>query len=604
MGGNPYSKEGLFLSNNIVILGAGYGGVAAGKTLHKKLKRDPESTITLIDKNPYHTLLTELHEVAGNRIEEDGVKVDLERIFSSTRVNLVQDEIEDVDFDNQVLKSEKHKYNYDYLIIGAGSKPSDCGVEGVDEHAFTLWSIDDATSIKEHVEECMQEARMTDDPEKRKELLSFVVAGGGFTGVEMVGELIEWIEEFSKKYDISTGEIDIFNCEGLEKILPTLNDELVERAMKYMRDNDVKVKTGEFVTKIEENKLTLGNGEEINSRTIIWTCGVEAAETAANSGLTTDRANRLVVNEYLQTEDYSNVYAIGDNAAAPWKDDKILPALVESAQQTGECAAENIVADIKGKSKEEIDAKLHGVMVSIGSKYAVAEVMGLSLKGMPAMFMKHSVNMFYRFEIGGLKETYSLISEYLEEQASPKSFLTTMFDFVSQKSRVIWLVLLRMFVGIMWTYEGWTKIRDGWLASGDKLVSGASTSPIGDYAVDWYVTLNEAIIFRFPLLFQWMVTLGMIGIGISLIFGLFATLGALGSIGFSINFLLAGQYAHFSSDWPGKFSPLWWFLFASITLIGSGRAFGMDYYVLPWLKNLIWRRPKNKDQDLQQVVEE
>lgn len=590
------------MSNNIIILGAGYGGVAAGQTLHKKLKKHPDSTITLIDKNPYHTLLTELHEVAGNRIEEDAIKVDLEKIFSSTRVNLIQDEINDIDFENQILNSNDHQYSYDYLIIGAGSKPSHCGVEGVDEHAFTLWSIDDSLSIKDHVENCMQEARITDDPAKRKELLSFAVAGGGFTGVEMVGELIEWLDDYSKKYNIPRDEIEIYNFEGLDKILPSLSDELVQKAMNYMRKKGVNVETGEFVDRIEKNRLILNDGEEIKASTIIWTCGVQAADFAADSGLATDRANRIKVNKYLQTTDYSNVYAIGDNAAAPWKNDEILPALVESAQQTGECAAENIVAEIKGGSKEELDPNLHGVMVSVGSSFAVAEVMGLSLTGIPAMFMKHSVNMFYRFEIGGIKETYSMITDYMKEQASQKGLLPSLFGFVSQTSRSLWLVLLRVFVGIMWLYEGYYKINGGWLFTGDKLVSGASSSPIGDYAVGWYVWLNEAIVFKFPLFFQIVVTLSMIGIGISLIFGLFATLGALGSIGFSVNFLLAGQYAHWSSNWPGHFSPLFWFLFASITLIGSGRSFGLDYYVLPWLKNKLWSRPKNKDQDLRKVI--
>jgi len=590
------------LSNNIIILGAGYGGVAAGQTLHKKLKKHPDSTITLIDKNPYHTLLTELHEVAGNRIEEDAIKVDLERIFSSTRVNLIQDEINDIDFENQILSSNDHQYTYDYLIMGTGSKPSHCGVEGVAEHAFTLWSINDSLNIKDHVENCMQEARITDDPAKRKELLSFAVAGGGFTGVEMVGELIKWLDDYSKKYNISRNEIEIYNFEGLDKILPSLSDKLVQKAMDYMRDNGVNVKTGEFVNRLEENKLILNDGEEIKAHTIIWTCGVQAADFAANSGLATDRANRIKVNKYLQTEDYSNVYAIGDNAAAPWKDDQILPALVESAQQTGECAAENIIAEIKGGSKEELEPNLHGVMVSVGSSYAVAEVMGLSLTGIPAMFMKHSVNMLYRFEIGGIKETYSLITEYMKEQASHKGLLPQLFGFVSETSRSLWLVLLRVFVGIMWLYEGYSKVRDGWLSSGDYLVSGASASPIGDYAVGWYVWLNEAIIFKFPLFFQTVVTLSMIGIGISLVFGLFASLGALGSAGFSVNFLLAGQYAHWSSEYPGHFSPLFWFLFASIALIGSGRSFGLDYYVLPWIKSKIWSRPKGKDQDLKKVV--
>ena len=97
------------MSNNIIVLGAGYGGVTAAQTLHKKLKKHPDSTITLIDRNSYHTLLTELHEVAGKRIEEDALEIDLERIFSSTRVNIVQDEINDIDFENQILSSDDHQ---------------------------------------------------------------------------------------------------------------------------------------------------------------------------------------------------------------------------------------------------------------------------------------------------------------------------------------------------------------------------------------------------------------------------------------------------------------------------------------------------------------
>jgi len=593
------------LSKNIVILGAGYGGVAAGKKLHKIFKKNDEVTITLIDKNPYHTLLTEIHEVAGNRIEDDAVKVDLDKIFSSTKVNLIKDDINDIDLDNKKLKSDEHHYDYDYLIMGTGSKPSDCGVKGVEEHTLTLWSIEDSLEIKEQVEKSFQEARITDNPIERKKLLSFVVCGGGFTGVEMVGELIDWVDEFAKKYDIARSEVELYNVEGLDDILPSLDKKSIKKAKKYLKKNDVRIKTGDFVTEISENKLELQNGEIIEANTIIWACGVESSEFTQKSGLETSRGKRVKVNEYLQTENHPEVYAVGDNAAAPWKngDDDILPALVEAAMQTGECAAKNIAADIKGQEKEEFEPNFHGIMVSIGSKYAVAEVMGMSLKGVPALLMKHMVNMYYRIELGGIKEGFNFISNYLEEQGSKKGLVAQLFDHLSVSKRALWVVLLRIFTGGIWIYEAYTKIRDGWLASGDYLVSGSTASPIGDYAVGWYVTITENTVFQFPLLFQYLVVLGMLGMGVSLLFGIFTTLGALGSAGMSINFLLAGQYPHYSSDFPGHVSPLYWFLFGSIALIGSGRTFGLDYYILPWLKKMIWNRPKNKDEDLQKVVD-
>ena len=592
------------MSKDIIILGAGYGGVAAGKKLHKLFKNNDEITITLIDKNPYHTLLTEIHEVAGNRIDDDAVKVDLDKIFSSTKVNLIKDNIEDVDLDNKILKSNNHKYYYDYLIMGTGSKPSNCGVEGVKEHTYTLWSIEDSLNIKDQIESSFQKARMTDDPIKRKKLLRFVICGGGFTGIEMVGELLDWVDTLTEKYDISKSEVEIFNVEGLDEILPSLDKKSRNKAKKYLTKHNVRIKTGDFVDKIEKNKLIFSNGEEIEANTIIWACGVEASKFAQKSGLKTGKGKRIKVNKYLESESHPEVYAVGDNAIAPWKDGQTLPALVEAAMQTGECAAENIAANIKGKEKKEFEANFHGIMVSIGSKYAVAEVMGLSLKGIPALLMKHMVNMYYRFEIGGIKESFSFISNYLKEQGSKKAFVPQLFEQLSNSTRAIWLILLRIFTGSIWLYEGYTKIRDGWLLSGDKLVSGASTSPIGDYAVGWYVMLTENIVFEFPLIFQYMVVLGMIGLGISLIFGLFTTLGALGSAAMSVNFILAGQYPYYSSNFPGHVNPLFWFLFASIALIGSGRSFGVDYYLLPWLKKLIWRRPKEKNQDLQQIIDE
>lgn len=185
-------------------------------------QKNYDITITLIDKNPYHTLLTEIHEVAGNRIEEDAVKVDLDTIFSSTKVNLIKDDINDIDLDNKKLKSNKHQHDYDYLIMETGSKPSDCGVDGVEEHTLTLWSIEDALEIKEKVEKAFQEAKISDNPIERKKLLSFVVCGGGFTGVEMIGELIDWVDEFTKKYDIAKSEVELYNVEGLDDILPSV----------------------------------------------------------------------------------------------------------------------------------------------------------------------------------------------------------------------------------------------------------------------------------------------------------------------------------------------------------------------------------------------
>ena len=154
--------------------------IEAAKHLNKKFKKNPDVNITLIDKNTVHTLMTELHEVAGSRVEPESVQVSYQRIFSGTKVNLVTDFIVDVDFEKQIVKSEGNAYPYDYLIIGTGGSPEFFDVPGVQENSFTLWSLEDALRLREHVEDCFRLASREPDQAQRKRMLTFTVAGAGF----------------------------------------------------------------------------------------------------------------------------------------------------------------------------------------------------------------------------------------------------------------------------------------------------------------------------------------------------------------------------------------------------------------------------------------
>ena len=197
------------MSKKVLILGAGYAGIEAALTLQKKKKREDDIEITIIDKNSYHTLLTELHEVAGNRIREDGVIVPLRDIFKYSDVKIVKDEINGIDFENNKLISSSAEYPYDYLILAAGSEPNSFGIPGIEEHAFTLWSYEQAIRIREHIKDCFAKASQTQDKAKRQQLLCFVVGGGGFTGVETVGEIAQWVKKLCREYDIDRSEVKL-----------------------------------------------------------------------------------------------------------------------------------------------------------------------------------------------------------------------------------------------------------------------------------------------------------------------------------------------------------------------------------------------------------
>lgn len=599
-------------SKRIVILGAGYAGVSAAKLLNKKFKKNTEIKVTLIDKNPYHTLMTELHEVAGGRVEEDSVQVNLRKIFRRSSVNIVTDTILKVDFEGKKLVSETEEYPYDYLIIGVGSEPAYFGVPGVKENGFSLWSLEDAVEIREHIPKMFKLAAVEKNLKKKDEMLTFVVAGSGFTGIETMGELAEWKDKLCRHYDIDKNHVKLKVVEAMGKVLPTLDDDSAAKAEHYMKKHGIEIILNSPIVQVNENSIVLKDGRSIPTRTLIWTCGVQGCKFAANLELGDAKRGRIQVNEKMQSMKYENVYMVGDNLYFE-ENGKPLPQIVETAMQTAETAVHNIAADIEGKEKKAFKSNYHGVMVSIGGKYAVANAGGIKTSGFFAMVMKHLVNMHYLFGIGGI----SVVWDYLvHEFFNMKDGRTIMGSHLSQKSQTIWLVPFRIFIGVLWLIEGIGKIKQGWLKSDHiyivttSAVSGASEK-VGDVASsasqvvkeaqkaaeatqtallahppEIYTSFMNTFIAPYAHFFQVMIVLGEVALGLAFIAGAFTFLASLGSIFLCCNFILSGM--------GGK--EILWYIFGAIVLMGSsGRSFGLDYYIMPWLEKL-WKGEFRKKQ--------
>lgn len=575
------------MSKKIVILGAGYAGVHAAKLLHKKYKKNNDVSITLIDKNPYHTLMTDLHEVAGSRISEDGVKVNLNKIFKEKKVDVVVDYINDIDFENNVLKSEKYSYDYDYLVMGTGAEPAFFGVDGAEDNSFTLWSLEDAIEIREHIETMFERAKNEKNLEKRKRMLTFIVAGGGFTGVEMVGELAEWKDKLCDKYDVKPRDVSIKIVEGLPGLLPILTEKLSNKAERRLNKMGVDVITDAFIGKVGKDHIETADGNSIPTNTLIWTCGVQGNSFAKETDLTIDRSNRIETNDYMQSVDYENVYLVGDNAFYVEEgEEKPVPQIVETALQTAETVVENIDHDIAGKEKEEFESNYHGFMVSIGSRYAVANVGGMSLSGFPAMAVKHLVNLHYLWGVGGFALIWSYLMHEIFHIEDKRSLLGSHF---SKSTPNFWLMPLRVFIGVHWLLEGIKKVQDGWLEPGNIYIiqtaadSGATAADATEYASEpllesvpgFYQWIMDTLIAPVAFPMQAMVVFLEIAIGLALIAGLLTFLMSLASIFLTFNFILSAMAG----------PEILWYTFGSIALLGgAGRALGLDYYVMPWLK--------------------
>ncbi|NLC18016.1 MAG: FAD-dependent oxidoreductase, partial [Clostridiales bacterium] len=199
------------MGKRIVIVGAGYAGILTAKKLAKKFKKQKDVSITIIDKNPFHTMLTELHEVAANRVDEDSIKISLKKIFAGRNVNVKHDTVTAVDFDKKLVKGANESYEYDYLVLAAGSKPTFFGVTGADKYSFKLWSYEDAVTLRDHIQASFRKAMSEPNEEERRRLLTFWVVGAGFTGIEMIGELAEYVPILCEKFGIDRKEVSLYN---------------------------------------------------------------------------------------------------------------------------------------------------------------------------------------------------------------------------------------------------------------------------------------------------------------------------------------------------------------------------------------------------------
>ncbi len=386
--------------DKVIIIGGGFAGVEAAKTL-KKLMKAGEVDLTVIEKNDSQTFRTEIQGVACGRLTPDAVKIPIENVLTPS-IEVVHDFVEKIDPDEKKLYTKHERYYYDYLLVACGSDPAYFNIRGMKENSIALWHLEDALKIRDHVKKMFENA-MNAAPEERKKMLTFVVGGGGFTGIEMMGELMNIVDEFCKAYGVDRKDVRLFIVEGLPRILPPIkDDEAVRKGVDYMREHGVEFKTSSFITSVTPDEIELKSGEIVKTKTVIWTGGVKGNDSIASFGVETDKRGRAIVNGYMETS-LPGVYAMGDAASYVDENGDPMPGIVESAEQSAKTAAYNVIASIRGSEKKKLKLNLHGNIVSIGGKYGIADVKGLRVfQGRLAMWAKKFVYVLYFLKTGGI----------------------------------------------------------------------------------------------------------------------------------------------------------------------------------------------------------
>mgnify|MGYP001000190768 CR=1 FL=1 len=461
------------MKTKIVIIGAGYSGILTAKKLAKKFKKDNDVSITIIDKNPFHTMLTELHEVAANRVDEESIKISLKKVFAGRKVDVRLDTVVSIDFKEKRVKGTSESYDYDYLVLCAGSKPTFFGTPGAEEFTFKLWSYNDAVLLKDHIHNMFRKAAVETDPEERKKLLTFYIVGAGFTGVEMAGELGEYVPILCENFEIDRSEVTICNVDILSRTIPNLPEKLSEKVEKRMKKMGIRVMLNTGVVRVGKDFVELKSNETITrdgTYTVIWAAGIEAADITAKAGQTLQSGGRgrIALDPYLRSVDDESVYVVGDNMLYTCEgEEKPVPQVVENCEQSAEIAAHNIECAVTGKGEmKKYVHRNHGFMVCVGGRYGVARV-GLpnrmvNLPSFLAMFAKHFINIVYFVQVLGWNKVFSYLRHEFFTIRHCRSFVGGHF---SNRTPSFLLVPLRVWLGAVWLYEGIMKVVEGWLTA-------------------------------------------------------------------------------------------------------------------------------------------
>lgn len=623
------------MSKDIIVVGAGFAGLAAARKLGKKYKKDKDVNITLIDRHSYLTYMTELHEVAGGRVEPDAIKYDLKKLFGRLKnVKLVTDNVKTINYETQEVIAEHGSYHYDYIVLAMGGEANDFGVKGVKEHGFTLWSMEAAERVREHIIDAVYRAAREHDEAKRRALLSFVVCGAGFTGVEMVGELFEWLPILAKEHKLNPDEISYHLIEAAPSILNTMTEKEQTRAIHFMEKKGVQISLGDGIVEVKEDGVVLASGKEIPSYTTIWTAGVQANQELVDWNLERARAGRLVVDEFMKAKDKENVYVAGDLVyfEDPSHDGQLMPQIVQAAEQTGDIAAKSIISEISGTEKEAFRGKYDGNMVSIGSKYSVSRLYDkYSVHGLISTFVKHAANVKYFISIGSFYYAWMYI---VHEILNMKNRRTMLRGHSSTQGNVAWALPMRLFYGAMWFVEGlkkcfgmfggeswfgedlkmpfdWVKVADTATAA-----SGAATEAVDattaasgatgaaaettteavksvfslnyvygeepklvfDHMPEWFKSIMKIFVpnHDVAMFMQKFMSVVELLIGVALILGIFTWLVSAVTIPLVVVFCLSGMFV-----WVNM-----WFVPAALAIMnGAGHCLGVDHYLMPWLKD-------------------
>ena len=430
-----FEEDSLRSTKRIVILGSGFAGIEVLKKLQKKFHSNKNIEIILVSKDNFLLFTPMLPEVASGMIETRHIVTPV-RSFCK-KAKFYEANVESIDLDNRQVtlthsigrQSQpndwcEHTLKYDYLVIALGSENNFFNMSDIQKHSFTMKSIGDAIILRNHIINILEQASLEEDnKELRKSLLTFVVVGGGFNGVETVGALNDFIRESILCYykNIYMTEVRVILVHTTDKLLEQIDEPLGKFALKKLKAGGVEFIMNSHVIDATANSVKLDNVNNaiIPCYTLIWTAGVTPSKLIADLPCEHDKGHRVVANNYLEVLGHNGVYVLGDCACITDPHTrKPYPPTAQHAIRQGKVAAKNIISSIKGEGenkKAKFDYKTKGMMAEIGKRAGVATILGFKLHGFVAWWLWRT---YYLGNLPTIKKKLKVMGDWTSDLIS------------------------------------------------------------------------------------------------------------------------------------------------------------------------------------------
>lgn len=370
------------MKKSLVILGAGYSGLLTAVKLEEKAKRLEDVEIVLVDRNDYHQYLHLAYEIVTDVKKVSDLTIPLSELLKKRKIRFLQASVHSIDFADKLVRTDKGDLPYWELVIALGSEPNYCHIKGAEEHSFCVSSVEAAAQIRDNLKKTLT----------RKKNATIVVGGGGFTGVELAGEIVD------------EHKCCVTIIEGSKILLPTWNiPEFSRKVANVLTEMGAKLILGKFIAEVKQDTVILNDGSQVECSLFIWTGGVQGSHVTSCSGMKTEKGNRVKINEFCEAVGFPGVFVVGDCAlVVDPKTGETLPQCVEIALQQAEIVAQNLYADATKNERTIYTPKFSGLILAVGEKYGVGKISGVKVEGRLAQTIKTMIHLRYVYEIAGL----------------------------------------------------------------------------------------------------------------------------------------------------------------------------------------------------------